>query len=256
MSNIERSVNSFSIEQAMEILSKNSPDSFCVEFDFLWVWCGYLNKASAKRQLDKFVEGKDFSTSLLKSNGGRQSKQFLLTPRCAKKLAIRAATEHGDRVCDFFIDAEEKLRELANGPTLTPSEILLKQCERLVAVEKQQVAMEAALVQLQAEKIEQMAIVMEAQTLAIESLKQSAANSAEIHRMSDHSGLMFSVMGYANLIKFGSLPLDQASAIGRAATKMCKAMDLPIGKTPDPRFGEVQTYPKEVLTALFANGGN
>ena len=240
----------------MEILSKNSPDSFCVDFDFLWVWCGYLNKANAKRQLDKFTEGKDFSSSMMKTPNGRPSKHFLLTPRCAKKLAIRAATEHGDRVCDFFIDAEDRLRELANGPILTPTEILLKQCERLVAVEKQQIAMEAALVQLQAEKIEQMAIVMEAQTLAIESLKQSTANSAEIHRMSDHSGLMFSVMGFANLIKFGSLPLDRAATIGKQATKICKELDFPIGKTPDPRFGEVNTYPKELLTALFANGGN
>ena len=125
-----------------------------------------------------------------------------------------------------------------------------------MAVEKQQIAMEAALVVLQAEKIEQMAIVMEAQAVAIESLKQSTANSAEIHRMSDHSGLMFSVMGYANLIKFGPMPLDQAALIGRAATKVCKEVGLPIGKTPDPRFGEVNTYPKEVLANLFAIGGN
>ena len=256
MAIIQSSNNDFSIEQAMEILSKNSPTDFCVEFDFLWVWCGYLNKANAKRQLDKFVEGKDFSSSMMKTSNGRPSKRFLLTTRCAKKLAIRASTEHGDRVCDFFIDAEEKLREANSVADLTPSEILLKQCERLVAVEKQQLAMEAALVVLQAEKIEQMAIVMEAQAVAIESLKQSSANSAEIHRMSDHSGLMFSVMGYANLIKFGPMALDQAALIGRAATKVCKEVGLPIGKTPDPRFGEVNTYPKEVLANLFAVGGN
>ena len=88
MAIIQSSNNDFSIEQAMEILSKNSPTDFCVEFDFLWVWCGYLNKANAKRQLDKFVEGKDFSSSMMKTSNGRPSKRFLLTTRCAKIVVM------------------------------------------------------------------------------------------------------------------------------------------------------------------------
>ena len=250
----------FDITIAQNLL--DSKEAFPVDFDSAWKWLGYTRKETALKNLlsDQFDEGIDFTASPLgePSTTGFQpampQTKYFLTVDCFKTLGMLAKTRFGKEIRRYFLDCEKLAKDVYAG--LTPTEILLKQCERLVAVEKQQIAMEAALVQLQAEKIEQMAIVMEAQQVAIESLKQSTANSAEIHRMSDHSGLMFSVMGFANLIKLGSLPLDRAATIGKQAAKMCKELELPIGKTPDPRFGEVNTYPKEVLTALFANGGN
>lgn len=240
----------------------DSSEKFPVDFDLAWKWLGYARKENALKNLlsDQFDDGVDFTgtaTAVCLDTGFQGlkiPKKYFLTIDCFKTLGMLAKTKFGKEIRRYFLDCEKQAKDAYAG--LTPSEILLKQCERLVAVEKQQIAMEAALVVLQAEKIEQMAIVMEAQQVAIESLRQSTANSAEIHRMSDHSGLMFSVMGYANLIKFGPMPLDQAALIGRAATKVCKEVGLPIGKTPDPRFGEVNTYPKEVLANLFAIGGN
>ena len=239
----------------------DSSEKFPVDFDLAWKWLGYTRKEAALKNLlsDQFDVGLDWSNTspvgeVFKTGRGQPSQKYFLTIDCFKTLGMLAKTKFGKEIRRYFLDCEKLAKDTYAG--LTPSEILLKQCERLVAVEKQQLAMEAALVVLQAEKIEQMAIVMEAQAVAIESLKQSSANSAEIHRMSDHSGLMFSVMGYANLIKFGPMALDQAALIGRAATKVCKEVGLPIGKTPDPRFGEVNTYPKEVLANLFAVGGN
>ena len=252
--------NNFDLKIAQSLFDSN--DAFPVDFDLAWKWLGYTRKETALKNLlsDQFDEGIDFTASPLgePSMTGFQpatpQTKYFLTVDCFKTLGMLAKTKFGKQIRQYFLECEKAIKDVYAG--LTPTEILLKQCERLVAVEKQQIAMEAALVQLQAEKIEQMAVVMEAQTLAIESLKQSTANSAEIHRMSDHSGLMFSVMGFANLIKFGSLPLDRAAQIGRTATKICKAHEMPIGKTSDPRFGEVNTYPKEVLIALFADGGN
>lgn len=251
--------NNFDLTIAQSLYGSN--DRFPVDFDLAWKWLGYTRKETALKNLlsDQFDEGIDWGNispvgEKLETQEGRPSRKYYLTIDCFKTLGMLAKTKSGKEIRRYFLDCEKMAKDVYAG--LTPSEILLKQCERLVAVEKQQIAMEAALVVLQAEKIEQMAIVMEAQAAAIESLKQSTANSAEIHRMSDHSGLMFSVMGYANLIKFGPMALDQAALLGRAATKVCKEVGLPIGKTPDPRFGEVNTYPKEVLAKLFAIGGN
>ena len=60
----------------------------------------------------------------------------------------------------------------------------------------------------------------------------------------------FSVVGYANLRK---ARLDQAktSAIGKMATKLCKREGIETGSAPHPLYGEVNTYPVEILDLAF-----
>lgn len=60
----------------------------------------------------------------------------------------------------------------------------------------------------------------------------------------------FTVAGYGTLNKI-SVNIKQASSIGRKASQICKSRGIETDKIPDPRFGEVKTYPREVLEEVF-----
>ena len=81
---------------------------FPVPFDDAWKMAGYSTKASAKRSLTDLVENEDFSTSLLKSNGGRASRAFNFTCDAFKSFCLMAKTEEGKQTRSYFIEAEKK----------------------------------------------------------------------------------------------------------------------------------------------------
>ncbi|MCL1941983.1 MAG: Rha family transcriptional regulator [Candidatus Azobacteroides sp.] len=60
----------------------------------------------------------------------------------------------------------------------------------------------------------------------------------------------FTIAGYGTLHHI-SVNLKQASILGRRASKLCKERNLQTDKTPDPRYGEVKMYPREVLDEVF-----
>lgn len=62
----------------------------------------------------------------------------------------------------------------------------------------------------------------------------------------------FGIVGYARYIG-QSVSVHDASALGRKASKICRSRKLAISKTPDPRFGMINLYPKEVLKEVFAD---
>lgn len=60
----------------------------------------------------------------------------------------------------------------------------------------------------------------------------------------------FSVMGYAILNKI-TVGLTIAATIGRKAASICKKNGFPTDEVPDPRFGKVKLYPRNVLEVVF-----
>jgi hypothetical protein len=60
----------------------------------------------------------------------------------------------------------------------------------------------------------------------------------------------FTIVGYATLNKI-EVGLKVASSLGKKATSVCKKLDYITETIPDPRFGIVKTYPKEVLKKVF-----
>ena len=56
---------------------------------------------------------------------------------------------------------------------------------------------------------------------------------------------------YFSYKKLGKLPISDAARYGRTLTKFCKRNNILMGKTTDPRFGAVNTYPLEVLDEYF-----
>jgi hypothetical protein len=57
-----------------------------------------------------------------------------------------------------------------------------------------------------------------------------------------------SAVDYSRAVKQIDLTLKEASRLGQRATRRCKELGITPGKVSDPRFGEVNTYPREVLS--------
>jgi len=83
-------------------------------------------------------------------------------------------------------------------------------------------------------------------------LKQEIESNTRMLQQIETAGDHFTIIGWHRYAKMaGSLPLPQAAAMGKSATKFCKDHEIAMGETPDPRFGVVHTYPKWVLDDLF-----
>lgn len=60
----------------------------------------------------------------------------------------------------------------------------------------------------------------------------------------------FTVVGYAN--KIGKrMDQSKTAKIGKMATRMCDREGIDTGRAPHPLYGEVNTYPEEVLALAF-----
>ena len=60
----------------------------------------------------------------------------------------------------------------------------------------------------------------------------------------------FTVVGYASLLG-KKINLELAKKLGKEASKICRSKNIELTSIPDPRFGSVKTYPKDVLEELF-----
>lgn len=60
----------------------------------------------------------------------------------------------------------------------------------------------------------------------------------------------YTIVGYGTLNGM-KINLRQASQLGRKASELCKKKGFDTDTTPDPRFGTVKMYPKEILEEVF-----
>ncbi|MCT4402520.1 phage antirepressor KilAC domain-containing protein [Leuconostoc suionicum] len=87
-----------------------------------------------------FTEGVDFYSFLSKtSNGGRPSIEYNLTISTAKEIAMLQRNEKGKQVRNYFIQVEERYKELASDPSyqmalgLKASQQLLEHKDKIIA---------------------------------------------------------------------------------------------------------------------------
>lgn len=160
-----------------------------------------------------FEEGLDFTPVWGESTGGRPSVDYALTLDCAKEIAMIQRTEKGKQARQYFIECEKQL----NKP-MDFYEMMFMNLNRL----KEQ----------------------EVRVKAIESEVQHI--KASIQTRPDY----FTVVGFATY-KGISINLQIASSIGRKASHECKVRGIPMDKIPDPRFGVVRLYPRDILEEVF-----
>lgn len=61
----------------------------------------------------------------------------------------------------------------------------------------------------------------------------------------------FTISGYAKRYLHRYMSRGEVRHYGRFLSRLCREFDIEIGTVPDERWGEVNTYPKDVLDAVF-----
>jgi len=99
--------------------------------------------------------------------------------------------------------------------------------------------------------------LLEVERLQIAQQKQLNEHESKLealeNRVEDTNGIVdyFTLVGYISYRKLPSVPLNEAAFIGRLLSQYCRKYKINIGTTPDARFGQVNTYPKEVIEEYF-----
>ena len=164
-----------------------------------------------------FVEGRDFSTFLSESTGGRPAQNHQLTIEMAKEICMIQRTEIGKRCREYFLEVERRYK--AQTKPLTPEEMILEQAQLMVAHSKRLSAVENRVEQLEA-------------------------------KVTTHPEGYYTIAGYASLRGL-NVDLEQAKVLGRRATRLSREYGFDVSKTPDPRFGTVNLYHEGILKEVF-----
>lgn len=178
------------------------------------------------RMLDYgFIEGEDFISILGESTGGRPSVDYVLSIDCAKEISMLQRTEKGKEMRKYFIECERKLQE-AQQPPQSMEEMLLMSAQLLVENKKAIARMNQEVAEVKNDIIE----------------LKAKANTTDAN--------FYSIAGYAALVG-RKADFAAAASLGKKASTLSRSMGIMIGKVYDPRFGQVNTYHKDVLEEIF-----
>lgn len=159
----------------------------------------------------------EFSPKKAKNpKGGRPAIDYALALDCAKEISMLQRSEKGKQARQYFIEVEKKARALSEA---------VKKPENVFDV------MEMSLKRLreQSEQINQI-------RGEVQDIKIATATRPDY----------FTVVGYA-ILTGRHFPYQAAVRIGKIASAYCRERGYETGKTTDPRFGYVKTYPREAL---------
>jgi phage anti-repressor protein len=101
-------------------LNYDSTKDFVIDFDNVWKWLGFLNKANSKRLLEKqFIINKDYKILLIFADeqkkhikGGHNKETIMLNVETFKKFCMKAGTTKADEIHDYYIRLEKTLQEV------------------------------------------------------------------------------------------------------------------------------------------------
>lgn len=113
-------------------------------------WARWYVKNIEKNQFA--IEGEDFIQFDMMSKtpeGGRPTKDFILSIDFAKKLSMLARTEKGEQIRNYFIEVEKQMTETYSIPQ-SFSEALMLAANQANLIEKQQIALSKASKEIQA----------------------------------------------------------------------------------------------------------
>ncbi|MBU2645614.1 antA/AntB antirepressor family protein [bacterium] len=166
-----------------------------------------------------FIEGVDFvKLNKFIYSDSKPTIEYHLSTEMGKEVSMVENNEKGSQARRYFIACEKQLKNL---PIETEIDLLVRS---------------AKLIQQQQKQINE-------HTGQIKQLEG---------RLEQNSGFIgfMTVRGMAN-IRNVKLRLREAITIGKKATKICREVNLETKKVTDQMYGEVNTYPVEVLEEVF-----
>ncbi len=214
-----------------------SGEKFPVNLDDVWMLV-YSAKNKAVRALKgAFVEGEDYIVPM-SQNGQRSGGKFTSeTYRVVYMLSVPCFEYFiAKKVREVFDVYRKVFKKIATGevrtaaPNAVPaprsnSELLLLYAQQMVENERRLSDMERKQEEFE-EKVSEIAV----------------RTKTDINYST--------IIGFAT--RYGiKVPLDKAATLGRVATNLCRQYLMDTGRTPDPRFGSVRTYPDSVLFETF-----
>ena len=194
-------------------------DSTPIEFEEVWDLDGSTEKSNAKK---RFLQVKEhlinyglateieFREILLNpgQQGGRPTTTWRMSYNVFKHYISSSQTERGYRTRAKLHQAEEELERIKRN--LSPAQALLQQVQMMVEVEQRQLEVESRVLRLESES---------------------------------GSGTGYNtIKGYCRLNDI-SAPQHLANKWGRSASKLARLQGVRIGKVPDERHGEVNSFP-------------
>ena len=99
-------------------------------------------------------------------------------------------------------------------------------------------------------------LTLQIATNMAEQERRILANTAKIEEIEARQKLMDGSTGYKTVVSYCrdkgiGAPLYKAIAVGKACSALCREHSVDIGKVPDERWGEVNSYPIYVLDEYF-----
>ncbi|MFC5046912.1 antA/AntB antirepressor family protein [Aquimarina hainanensis] len=214
------------MKHLIEIKNKNGKQ--VVSARELYEFLGY-NSSQWKRWYTKnivnddfFEENTDYQTLDIMSNGNA-TKDFALSIDMAKELSMLSRTLRGKQARTYFIQIEKKYS--STNRIADPMELVIQIAQNSIDLRKKQEAIEQDVSEIKED---------------LKVLKEKNETNPNF----------FTVVGYATLLG-RKINLEFAKKIGKEASKICRERNIEPSTIPDPRFGRVKTYPKEILESII-----
>ena len=121
-------------------LNYNSRTDYVVDFDTVWEWCGFTQKVSAKKLLEKnFIKDKDYICLLyqseeqrkIKGRGGKNKERIMLTINAFKLFCMKAGTKKAEEIHEYYVKLEETLHEVINEECSQLREEILEKTKKI-----------------------------------------------------------------------------------------------------------------------------
>lgn len=184
-------------------------------YEFLW-----LTKSNYSKWIEKTIKGQgtEWVDYILWWVLEYESIDYTLTIDFAKTVSMMSNSKKGKEVRAYFLNVEKAYKEKVHKP-LSQLEIIAQSAQILLEQDKRVTQLENKVLQIEAQ--------------------QKTINT-------DY----YTISGYCH-IKGKSVPITQASLLGRKCSKLSKELEYEVSSTYDARYGTVNLYHIDILSQII-----